>query len=203
MPEDRNKIAQALTVEELDRFVAELAAMPGTERTLEKIKHRAAQLGIVISLESARTFRNSTFERHLEKLRRAQAVAAQVEAIEQGGTTLADASAKLLSKRIFDQLIEAEDEDSAAEIDVDALSLAVSRLRRGNQQGQLVVAALQIAEKKVRDFEAKEIERAEKAKSAEAALDKLREPGGALSDSERASIVATVDEILGIKVKKP
>jgi len=168
MPEDRNKIAQGLTVEQLDQFVAELAAMPGRDRTLEKIKHKAATHGIMISLQSAKAFRDTTFERHLDKLRRAQEIASQVEEIEKGGTTLADASAKLLSKRIFDQLIEAEDEDTCVEIDVDALTLAVSRLRRGNQQDRLVSAALQVAEKRIREYEAKEKEREEKAKAVEA-----------------------------------
>lgn len=141
MPSDNNKIAQSLTVEQLDQFVTELAALPGKQRTLEQIRHKAAQLGIMISIGSAKSFRDTTFDRHLEKIRLAQSIASQVEAIEQGGNTMADASAKLLSKRIFNQLIEAEDDDSATEIDVDTLSLAVSRLRRGNQLGQMLALA--------------------------------------------------------------
>lgn len=199
---ERNKIAQSLSVEELDAFVTALAAKPGKERTLESIQRLAAEMGITISLMSAKAFRDTTFERHLAKIRQANDIALQVEQIESGGHTMADASAKLLSKRIFSQLIEAEDEDSVQEIDVDALSLAVSRLRRGNQQAQLVAAALAQAEAKIRDFEAKEKERAEKAKAASAAMEKLRDPKTKLADDDRAAIVAAVDEVLGIKVTK-
>lgn len=167
MPEDRNTIARELTVEQLDAFVTSLAQKPGKERTLAAIKHLAAEQGITISLMSANAFRDTTFERHLARIRQAQEVAAQVEEIEKGGSTMADASAKLLSKRIFDQLLAAEDEDTATEIDLDALTLAVSRLRRGNQQGQLVVAALAKAEAQLRELQAAEDARKEKAAQVE------------------------------------
>lgn len=199
---DRNTIASSLTVEELDAFVTELAAKPGKERTLAAIKRLAAEKGIVISIESARSFRNTTFERHLEKIRMAQEVAMQVENIEAGGNTLAEASAKLLSKRIFTQLIDAEDEDGASEIDVDSLTLAISRLRRGDQQAKLVASALQQAQAKLREYEAREKDREEKAKEASKELEKLRDPHAGITDGERQAIVAKVDEILGIKVVK-
>lgn len=202
MPSDRNKIAQALTIEELDSFIAELVAMPGKDRTLEKIKHKAAQLGIVISLESARAFRNTTFERHLERIRLAQEVAQQVEGIEHGGNTLADASAKLLSKRIFNRLLAADDEDSAGEVDEEATSLALSRLRAGDVQKQALAAKLREVELKVKQYELREKERVEKAKAADVAMEKLRNPKSALSDEDRAAIVAKVDDILGIRVVK-
>ncbi len=175
---ERNKIVQNLTVEQLDAFVAALAALPGGERTLEAIRRKAAEMGITISLMSAKAFRDTTFDRHLEKIRQAQDVALQVEQIEQGGSTLADASAKLLSKRIFTALMDAEDEDSAGDIDVDALSLAVSRLRRGDQQGRLVAAALQQAQAKLREYEQREIERAAKAESAKQQLEAVKKTGG-------------------------
>lgn len=164
---DGNKIAQNLSVDELDAFIRELTELPGKERTLEAIKRKAAEKGITISLMSAKTFRDTTFERHLEKIRAAQDIALQVEQLEQGGNTLADASAKLLSKRIFSKLMEAEDDDSAEEIDLDALSLAVSRLRRGNQQERLVAAALKQAEAKLRELEAREKDRTDKAAAVE------------------------------------
>jgi hypothetical protein len=202
MSEDRNTIAQSLTVDQLDAFISVLAAKPGKERTLSAIQRAAAEMGITISLMSAKAFRDTTFERRLERMRRAQEVATQVEQIEQGGSTLADASAKLLSKRIFDQLIEAEDDDSTDEVDVEALSLAVSRLRRGNQQSQLVAAALEQAQARLREYEAKDAERQQKTVAAQKALEKLRDPGADISEAERQMIVSKVDEVLGIKVVK-
>jgi hypothetical protein len=145
---DRNTIAQELTVEQLDQFVHELAALPGKERTLKAISEKAAALGLEISLMSAKSFRDTTFERHLQRMRTAQEVALQVEGIEAGGNTLAGASAKLLSKRIFNQLLEA-DENAETEIDVEAMSLSVSRLRSGDvatATHQLRIQALELAQ---------------------------------------------------------
>lgn len=193
---DRNKIAQALTVEELDAFVSELAGLPGKERTLEAIKRQAALRGITISLMSAAAFRDVTFERHLKGIRRAQETAAQVESIASGGSTMADASAQLLAKRIFEQLVAAEDEDSAAEVDVGPMALAVSRLRSGDVQRKALEQKLKESEAKLRRQEEAE---AAKARAASAEMEKLRKPDGDLSQSERAAIVAKVDEILGIK----
>lgn len=196
---DRNTIAQSLTVEELDAFVSELASLPGKERTLEQIKHRAALRGITISLMSAKAFRDTTFDRHLERLRSAQEVALQVASIESGGNTLADASAKLLSKRIFNQLLDAEDDDGPGEVDLDQLTLAVSRLRRGDVQRTALEAQLRESEARLREMERKEREYEEKKQAAAKELQKLRDPDANLKDSERAAIVAKVDEILGIK----
>lgn len=134
MAEDRNTIAQELTDDQLDQFIQELAELPKKDRKLRHIKHKAAGLGITISLMSAKSFRDTTFQRYLAKMETAQKAAQLVENIDRGGSTLADASAKLLSKRIFDQLMEAEDEDAVETIDLDQMTLAVARLRRGNVQ---------------------------------------------------------------------
>lgn len=140
---DRNKIAQELTAEQLDQFVRELIGLPGKDRTLERIKHKAAELGITISLMSAKAFRDTTFDRYLAKVQRAQEIAQQVENIDRGGSTLADASAKLLSKEIFDQLLAAADEDTGSEVDLEKMTLAVSRLRSGNVQREAFEARRQ------------------------------------------------------------
>jgi hypothetical protein len=189
---DRNKIAQELTIEQLARFVDELAQLPGKQRTLAAIQHKAAELGITISLMSAKAFRETTFERHLEKLRNAQTIAAQVEAIEQGGHTMADASAKLLSKRIFEQLMEAEDEDTGGAVDLDAMTLAVARLRRGNVQQ----AALEL---KVQELEQAQRDREEKNRQAAEKLQKLRDPNATLDEGERNAILEEVDRLMGVK----
>jgi len=149
MSEDRNKIAQELTDDQLDQFIRELASLPKKDRKLKHIRHKAAEMGITISLMSAKAFRDTTFERHLAKIQTAQRAAQLVEDIDKGGSTLADASAKLLSKRIFDQLMDAEDEDSAEVVDLDQMTLSVARLRRGNvQQAALEerIKALQVAQ---------------------------------------------------------
>lgn len=188
---DRNAIAQELTVEQLDQFIRELADLPGKQRTLKAIAEKAAAMGIRISIMSAKSFRDTTFARHLDRLRTAQEVALQVENIEQGGNTLANASAKLLGKRIFDQLLKAEEDDDA-EVDVDALSLSVSRLRQGD-------VAHRTLELKLAEYEKRERERQEKNEQAAAQLRKLREPGAEVSGAERDAILDEVDRLMGVK----
>jgi hypothetical protein len=195
MSEDRNTIAQELTDEQLDQFIRELAALPKKDRKLKHIRHKAAEMGITISLMSAKSFRDTTFQRYLGKMETAQRAARLVEDIDKGGSTLADASAKLLSKRIFDQLMEAEDEDSAEVVDLDQMTLAVARLRRGNVQQ----AAL---EAKLAEMERIQRERDEKTAQAAAQLEKLRDPSAGLNQQERSAVLDTIDDLLGIK-KKP
>lgn len=198
-----NKIESELTPEALDAFVTALAAKPGKQRTLEAIKAQAAAHGISISLSSAAAFKSKNLDAHLAKLRRSSAVAEQVREIATSGGNMADAAAHMLSQEIFDRLIAAKDDDAEpAELDFDALTLAVSRLRRGDQQGRLVVAALAKAQAELARMKAAEDERQEKIKAAAKQLDKLRDTTGGISDAERAAIVATVDDILGIKVVK-
>lgn len=189
---DRNKIAQELTVEQLSKFIEELAALPGKKRTLQQIAHKAAEQGLTISLMSAKAFRDTTFDRYLRKLERAQEVATQVENIDRGGSTLADASAKLLAKRIFDDLVEAEDEDSGAEVDLDKMTLSVARLRRGNVQQRALEAKLDEYRKRDEERTRKNAEAAEK-------LQKLRDPNAGLNEEERTAILDEVDRLMGVK----
>lgn len=179
---DRNTIAQELTVEQLDQFIRELTNLPGKGRTLKAIAEKAATLGMTISLMSAKAFRDTTFARHLDRLRTAQEVALQVENVEQGGNTLANASAKLLGKRIFDQLLKAE-EDESSEIDIDALSLSVSRLRQGD-------VASRGLEMKLKDYERKEQERAERKAALQKTITAASEKKGGLTKDTLEQIEA-------------
>lgn len=190
MAEDRNKIAQELTDEQLDQFIQELAALPKKNRRLVDIQEKAAALGITASLMSAKAFRDTTFERHLQRIRTFQEVAMQVEGIESGGNTMANAAGKLLSKRIFSQLMEAE--ETGDEVDVDAMTLSVSRLRKGDVN----VAGLEL---RVRDYERREREREEKNAAAAAQLQKLRDPNAGLNETERTAILDEVDRLMGVK----
>lgn len=168
MSADRNKIAQELTPAQLGEFVAGLAALPGKERTLAQIQEKAAGLGITISLMSAKAFRDTTFDRHLADIKRAQEIASQVEDIDRGGSTIADASAKMVAKRIFDQL-RGEDE-----VDLDQMTLAISRLRTGD-------VASRTLRLKIEDYERREREREEKKAALSKTLSAASEKKGGLT----------------------
>lgn len=179
MPHDRNKIAAALTPAQLDAFLADLAARPGKARTLEAIKAMAAEHGIAISLSSAQAFRNTTFERHLEKLRRSRETAAQVKEIAMQGGSLTEAAAEMLAQELFETMLARKDGDmEASEIEVGDLTLAISRLRRGDQQSQLVVVALEKAQAEIEKLKAENADRTRRAQEVEASA--------TLSDEQKA-----------------
>jgi hypothetical protein len=208
---DKNTIAKSLTDEELFEFLEKLSTLPQGKRTLEAIKAMAGERGISISIESARTFRNTTFQKHLERMRRRREKAEHIVSLAGDGTgrALGDAAASMLAEQIFDELNtvadETGDDENPTPLDLEraeAMSRMIARLRSGDVQREALEARLRESDAKLREYEAKEKDREEKAKVASEAMKKLREPGAAISDSERAAIVATVDEVLGIKVTK-
>lgn len=175
MTEDRNKIAQALTVEQLDQFVTELATMPGKERTLDAIRAKAGELGITISLMSAKTFRDTTFARHLARVERRKAKAGHLAELVADGTgrTINEAALGIMAEKIFDELNKAddaaEDEEQATPLDLeklDTLTRASARIQKGFGEVDRVKALLAESQAKLREFEAREKEREEKAKEA-------------------------------------
>lgn len=116
----RNKIATELSAEELGSFLERCRKTP--KLTLAKIQELAAEHGIAVSLMGARSFKSSTFAEHMQRLRKAQETALQMQEITAGGATINDAAASLLSQQVFDLI--AEDG-----LDPDSASKIVKRLR--------------------------------------------------------------------------
>lgn len=160
---DQNKIVRKLSADELHIFIARCAAEPNL--TLKRITEIAAEWGIDVSVMGAKSFRDTTFTRHLERLRSAQQVAQMISVMQQNGaeSTLADASATLLAQKIFETLSgngETEDDTDLTDERVELLSRAVARLRSGDQQGAALKAKLaeteqRIAERKLKLDDAK------------------------------------------------
>jgi hypothetical protein len=184
---DRNKIAQALTVEQLDKFVRELAALPGSERNLEAIKAKAATLGIEISLMSATSFRDVTFKRHLDRLEKAQALATQVASMQQqgAGNTLADATAAMLSQQVFD-LVDALGDDELDLKKAGSIAFILSKIR----QGDVSARGLEL---KVKEYERKERERLEKIAALQKTIEKEVKKGGISAEAR-----LLIDQELGV-----
>lgn len=128
---DRNKIARNLTPEELHQFVAQC----GQEKdlSLARVQALASEWGISVSLMGAKSFRDVTFDRYLEELRRKREMAELVSVSAQNGLALSDGAASVLMQKIFDELLSGEDHDIEA---MNNLSLALSRLRMGDQRGK-------------------------------------------------------------------
>ncbi|HWM26591.1 MAG TPA: hypothetical protein VNP98_17370 [Chthoniobacterales bacterium] len=180
---DKNKIATDLTDEQLDQFILELAKLPKKKRRLVDIKDKAASLGLTVSLMSAKSFRDVTFARALHRMRTAKQVALEIEGAETGEGDTLKASRKMLSRHIFDELLEAAENETG--VDVDAMTLSVSRLTRSDA----ITGALEL---KVRDYEKREREREEKKAALSKTLDKEQKRGGITAETRKL-----IDQELG------
>lgn len=122
----RNKIASELSAEELQDFLERCWKTQGL--TLKKVQELAEEYGIAVSLMGAKTFRDTTFARHLQRIGKAGELAQQVSALRQAGAghTIADAAAAIISDEVLDQLVNREEDDA---LDLDVMSKIVKRLR--------------------------------------------------------------------------
>lgn len=165
---DRNKIATELTAEQLQQFLDKCWKTPGL--TLKKVQELAEGFGIEVSLMGAKSFRDTTFARHLQRLSKANELAEQVRALKNAGAghTIADAAAAIISDEVMDKLI---NRDPDEELDLDVLSKIVKRLRDSDQRS----AALQ---QRVREYE-------EKMASVQAGVEQAKSKGGLTPETLR------------------
>lgn len=126
MSTDRNKIAMELSASDLQDFLDRCWKEKGL--TLKRVQELAAEYGINVSLMGARTFRETTFARHLQRISKAAELAEQVAAMRKAGAghTIADAAAAIISDEVLDKLV---NRDGDEEIDLDVMSKIVKRLR--------------------------------------------------------------------------
>jgi hypothetical protein len=133
---DRNKIAQSLPVEELDAFIRELMALPGSERTYAGIQRHAAARGIVVSIEGAKSFRKTTFANYLARVERRREFAERVTAAPATGSRFADAAGENLAELIFDateEMSDAADEGGSLDLKkAGAMAFIISKIRQGD-----------------------------------------------------------------------
>jgi hypothetical protein len=134
---DRNKIAQALSVEELDAFLALLLKLPGAERTYDAIRRRAKdELGLAISIESAKSFRNTTFAKYVKRSERRREFAEKMTAVPSTGAKFADAAAENLAELVYDmteELSEVIDEGGSLDLKkASTTAFIISKIRQGD-----------------------------------------------------------------------
>lgn len=147
------KIETHLSPEQFLEFCRRVASKPGGS-LLKNIQAEAEEFGIDISLMAARSFKKGPFEQYLDDLKEKREMAETVSTVAKGGLGLADASAAVLSQKIFDDLMTGPGELSIK--DKNTYSLALSRLRTGDQRGKFLEAKLEeMAEKlKLQQFDA-------------------------------------------------
>jgi hypothetical protein len=131
------KIEQSLTPAQLAEFKRRAAELPGT--LLSDLQALAAEFGIEVSLMGARSFRKGPFADYLAELKAKREMAEDISTVAKSGLGLADASATMLSQKIFDRLHNAE---TLSDDETDQLSLALSRIRTGDQRSKFLEAKL-------------------------------------------------------------
>lgn len=179
-----SKIETSLTPAQLQQFFHRCGELRGTK--LRDIQDLADEFGIDISLMSARSFKQGAFSEYLEALQGKREQAEAIAEIAKHGLSLTDAAAVKLAVKINDDL----DRDEELSIDdKNSYSLAISRLRTGDQRGKVLEA-------KLREYERKEAEWAEqraRAAQAKAALETVKARGGLTKET-----LARIEEAAGL-----
>ena len=180
-----SKIEKELTPAQVVDLLDALAKTPGGD-VLRVIQAEAEKRGIQVSLMGASSFRDAALKPYLDKLKAARAKSeALAEAVTAGDEAgLLAASRTMLAEKINDVLM--ADGDELPRKELLSLSKALQGLPTANTGDRMTAARL-------REFEAREEERKQKAQELERRKRALVEKGGL---SEEA--VALMEEALKI-----
>lgn len=185
MTTDQNKIAQSLSAEQLQEFLDRCWKTPGL--TLAKVQELAGGYGIAVSLMGAKSFRDTTFARHLQRIEVAGRLSKQLEELGQSGAgnRLGAAAEALIGQRVIDKLVEFEATEQIAEDGgieaLDALSKITKRLS-DSERGNTALEA------RIREYERRETERQEKKRALAEELAAASKTGEGLSPEAIADI---------------
>lgn len=141
------KIETTLSPEKLHEFFQKAASTPGgaTGPVLQKL---AAEYGVTISHNSANELRKGAFAQYLEELKAARALAENVTALAAAGTDMGDAAAAAFGAKVLDAALKIEAEDIGGKA-ANNLSLAIARLRTGDQRAAYLEAKIDDMEKRL------------------------------------------------------
>lgn len=180
-----SKIETSLTPEQLQEFFRRCAQLPGTK--LRDIQALAEEFGVEISVMSARAFKKGdAWKDYLEDLKLQRELAENVSEVAKNGLALSDAAASVLSQKIFDQALKLDADGAAGMAKADTLSLALSRLRLGDQRAKKLEADLKLRDEQIAKLERERAEWEEKKAAAKAALSEVKRKGGLTKESLKA-----------------
>lgn len=195
-------IEQKLSEEQLEKFLAELHATPGT-RTLRVIQDLAATYGIKISGMAASSFRDGPLDDYLTGLKAKSERAQRIAAYAREGVSMTEAASIRLQESVFDKLMSGDVDDLTAE-ERNVYSLIIERARLGDQRAAKLVADLRLRDEQLEKFRREKAEWEEeraKIRAAASALQKTTDKPKASPDEIRSQAVALIDEVMGIKPK--
>lgn len=101
----KNKLARALSEEQLVEFLEQLAATPGVDGPM--IREQAlARFGVSIGNDSANQFRKEVFGKYIDRIRKRRELSAVIAAHRDtdAGKTIADAASEELQQQVFEYL---------------------------------------------------------------------------------------------------
>jgi hypothetical protein len=136
-----SKIKASLSPEKFKDFCREISKLDGG--ALDKnIQRLAAEWGVEIGLDSAYTFRDGDFREFLEEMEASSRFAQDVAAVVKNGVGLSDAATAAFASKVFDRArkIKADEIGSGQANNV---SLAIARLRTGDQRARFLQSRLQ------------------------------------------------------------
>lgn len=144
-----NKIEGSLSHEQLQAFLDELKGI-AAKPTLAQIQTAAKRHGIEVSLMGAKTFRDTTFRAHLDRLSTGREKAAQIlQAVRDGGAHPLDAVEEAAAADLLDAYTSGDEVDVAGLVKI-AMTLRSSiEQRKGRDRADADLA------RKQRETEAK------------------------------------------------
>lgn len=170
-----SKIETSLTPEQLQDFFRRCGQLKGTK--LRDIQALADEFGIEISLMSARSFKQGAFNEYLEELKAKRDMAESVAALAKSGVGLSDGAASVFAQKVFDAALRVDPDDIGSK-SANNLSLAIARLRMGDQRAQYLEA-------KLAEMEREKIEWDEKRAKAKAAVSAVTKKAGLSGDTRK------------------
>jgi hypothetical protein len=178
------KIETSLSPEQLQEFFKRCSQLKGC--LLKDVKALAEEFGVEISLMSASRLRDGAFSEYLAELKAKREMAETVATVAKSGLSLSDAAASVLSQKIFDQALSLDANGEGALDESNTLSLALSRLRIGDQRAKLLESQLAEADRKAQEWQ-------EKRDAAKAALSEVKSKGGLSKET-----LAKIEEAAGL-----
>lgn len=109
MMESKNKLVRAISADELQAFLDELAGTPGVDGPM--IQRLALEkFAVPIGHNSANHFRAEVYQKYLDQIGKRKALVSMITANKEpaSGQTLADAASEQLQQQVFEFLIDSE-----------------------------------------------------------------------------------------------
>lgn len=181
MMESKNKLVRAISADELQAFLDELAGTPGVDGPM--IQRLALEkFAVPMGHNSANHFRAEVYQKYLDQIGKRKALVSMITANKEpaSGQTLADAASEQLQQQVFEFLIDSETglDLSTPEGVKHAKDLSVI-IQSARSQDRRMILALQ----------------KQMAEVAEA----VKEIPSADTEERRAAILREVDRAMGVK----